>query len=107
MDSTTKKNRLRYYLGWTSLAIGVLVIGGAGAMHGVATTRQNEALDQRAYDFEGYQNLANSGNTFRSIGHVGIAVGTVGIGVGISALLLSRTPSKYGLSCRVPIKETR
>lgn len=91
-------------VGWAVLASGVVIAGVGGLMHGLANGRHDQAEKVRPIRFEEYRQQATEGNTFRTVGYVGLGVGLVGLGAGVTTLLMSRAPTKFQLPCRVRIR---
>ncbi|TNE44697.1 MAG: PEGA domain-containing protein [Deltaproteobacteria bacterium] len=91
-------------IGWVVLASGALIAGVGGLMHGLANDRHEQALQARPIRFDTYQQQATEGNTFRTVGYVGLGLGVLGLGAGVTTLLMSRTQTKFQLPCRVRIK---
>jgi hypothetical protein len=99
--------RGRQIFGWSMLAGGIVIGGVGGAMHGVATIRHNDAEARRAAPstFAQYQSLAEEGNTFRTIGHVGVGVGGAAVIVGVVGLFLAQSTPLSEVPCKVRLQE--
>lgn len=97
--------------GWTVLAAGVAFSGLGIAGYAVATARHDQAnIIKKNYenstnttDIEKlattYEQTAQAGNVWRTVGHIGISTGAVALGVGLGRLLT--LPSATQPPCQV------
>lgn len=104
-QDSQKGLRSRQIFGWSMLAGGLLIGGVAGAMHGLASAKHTEAQDVRQTNFPAYQNFAREGNTFRTVGHVGVGVGGAALIAGVVGLVMAQSTPLSEVPCEVRLKD--
>jgi len=106
--NATRSYGRRKVVGWVVLGSSLVFGGASSIFHILANDRQNQALSHRQTDGDRYEKLAKEGNTFRLIGHAGVGLGVIAVGIGFSTLLLNSKPNTTNLKCQVlPSKRTK
>jgi len=92
---------------WVMLFGGLALAGGGGAMYGLASGQHATANEWRGFNTKNYNDHAGLGNTFHTLGHVGVGIGAVVAGIGVVSLASGGGPgSQYDLPCKVPMRRS-